>query len=56
MLLAIQLESLAKMIEIKRAVHAIANREKLKMKSLVAEDDPTNRALLKSFLSRYGAC
>lgn len=26
------------------------------MKSLVAEDDATNRALLKTFLSRYGQC
>jgi two-component system chemotaxis response regulator CheY len=26
------------------------------MKSLVAEDDPTNRKLLQTFLSRYGAC
>ena len=27
-----------------------------KMKSLVAEDDATNRKLLKTFLSRYGDC
>jgi two-component system chemotaxis response regulator CheY len=26
------------------------------MKSLVAEDDATNRKLLQTFLSRYGAC
>jgi len=26
------------------------------MKSLVAEDDATNRKLLKAFLSRYGEC
>lgn len=26
------------------------------MKSLVAEDDATSRALLQTFLSRYGAC
>ena len=26
------------------------------MKSLVAEDDPTNRKVLKAFLSRYGEC
>lgn len=26
------------------------------MKSLVAEDDTTNRKLLKTFLSRYGQC
>ena len=26
------------------------------MKSLVAEDDATNRKLLKTFLSRYGEC
>jgi two-component system chemotaxis response regulator CheY len=26
------------------------------MKSLVAEDDATNRKLLKTFLSRYGGC
>ena len=34
----------------------IARQKENMMKSLVAEDDATNRKLLKAFLSRYGEC